>query len=89
MPTAAADRLGGGRARSPRAAASGLAFWLSLAAAPSFAVMALCSALSGRPADMLCTAMQGSSPMLGMTAMYLLMCAFHAPPWLRLFAGKA
>jgi hypothetical protein len=42
---------------------------------------------SGQP-DMLCMAMQGSSPMSGMTVMYLLMSAFHAAPWLRLISGR-
>ena len=48
---------GGGRATP------GLAAWLGLAAAPTFAIMALWSAFfSGQP-DMLCMTMQGSSPM--------------------------
>src|SRR5262245_51991359 len=65
-------------------AATGLAFWLGLAAAPTFAIMALWSAFfSGQP-DTLCIAMQGSSPMSDMTLMYLLMSVFHAAPWLRL-----
>ncbi|HZP78933.1 MAG TPA: hypothetical protein VFB45_22545 [Pseudolabrys sp.] len=63
-------------------AAPGFARWLGLAAAPTFAVMALWSALSGAQPDMLCMAMQGSSPISGMTLMYLLMCAFHLAPWL-------
>ena len=57
----------------------GAADWLSLAAAPTFAVMALVSAVGGSPLDTLCA----SSPLGGMTPMYLLMTAFHAPPWLR------
>ena len=69
-------------------AAPGLAAWLGLAAAPTFAIMALWSAFfSGQP-DMLCMAMQGSSPMGGMTVMYLLMSAFHAAPWLRLISSR-
>jgi hypothetical protein len=73
---------GGGRA------ASGSAGWLALAAAPTFAVMALWTGFfCGRP-DMLCMAMQGSSPMSGMTLMYLLMSAFHAAPWLRLISSR-
>jgi hypothetical protein len=67
--------------------APGPAAWLGLAAAPTFALMALWTGLfSGQP-DMLCMAMQGSSPMSGMTVMYLLMSAFHAPPWLRLISN--
>jgi hypothetical protein len=73
---------GGGRA------ASGAAGWLSLAAAPTFAMMALWTGLfSGQP-DMLCVPMQGSSPMSGMTLMYLLMSAFNAAPWLRLISRR-
>jgi hypothetical protein len=67
--------------------ASGAAAWLGLAAAPTFAAMALWTGLfSGRP-DTLCIAMPGASPLGGMTAMYLLMSAFHIGPWLRLIAG--
>jgi hypothetical protein len=59
-------------------AAPGIARWLGLAAAPTFAIMALWNSFfSGQP-DMLCMAMQGSSPMSGMTVMYLLMSAFHS-----------
>ena len=73
---------GGGRA------ASSAAGWLGLAAAPTFAIMALWTGLfSGHP-DMLCMAMQGSSPMSGMTLMYLLMSLFHTAPWLRLISGS-
>ena len=69
-------------------AAPGLAAWLGLAAGPTFAIMALWSAFfSGQP-DMLCMAMQGSSPMGGMTLMYLLMSAFHAAAWLRLISSR-
>src|SRR5262249_31449696 len=56
---------------------------LSLAAAPTFAVMALLTGLSGGGADMLCSAMH-ASPLGGMMPMYLLMSAFHLAPWLRL-----
>jgi hypothetical protein len=62
--------------------------WLGLAAAPTFALMALCTAsFAGQP-DMLCLAMQGSSPMSGMTLMYALMSLFHLSPWLRLLGGR-
>lgn len=65
-------------------AVRGVAGWLSLAAAPSFAAMALANALPGAP-DMLCGS---ASPLTGMTAMYLLMSAFHLSPWLRLLAAR-
>ena len=74
--------LGGG------AAAPGPAFWLGLAAAPTFAIMALWSALFGSQPDMFCVHMQGSSPMSGMTVMYLLMCAFHTGPWLKMISNR-
>ena len=57
--------------------------WLSLAAAPTFAIMALATAMAGRGAsDVLCSA--AASPLGGMIPMYLLMSAFHSAPWLRL-----
>ena len=73
------------RSERGHAAALPAADWLGLAAAPTFAIMALLtSVLGGGQADVLCSA---ASPMSGMTAMYLLMSAFHSPPWLKLIAG--
>jgi hypothetical protein len=69
-------------------AAPSLAVWLGLAAAPTFAVMALWTGLFGGQPDMLCTAMQGASPAGGMMMMYLLMSAFHSAPWLQLICGR-
>jgi len=61
---------------------------LSLAAAPTFAIMALLAgAHGGGAADMLCSAAQGASPWSGMALMYSLMSAFHLAPWLKLLAG--
>jgi hypothetical protein len=58
---------------------------LSLAAAPTFAVMALLTGIAGGGMpDILCSAAQGASPLSGMTLMYLLMSAFHLAPWLKL-----
>jgi hypothetical protein len=63
--------------------------WLSLAAAPTFAIMALLTGvLGGREANMLCADGQAMSPLNGMAAMYLLMSAFHLAPWLKLIAGR-
>ncbi len=78
----------GGGAGSGGTAAPGAGRWLALAAAPTFAIMALWSTLfSGHP-DMLCMAMRGSSTMSGMTVMYLLMSVFHSSPWLKLIATR-
>jgi hypothetical protein len=60
--------------------ARGAAGWLSLAASPTFAVMA-CIAASNASPMALCT--PGSS-IGGMAAMYLLMSLFHLSPWLKL-----
>ena len=73
-------------AGSGHAAAPGAAGWLALAAAPTFAIMALLTGLqsSGQP-DILCSAMH-ASPLGGMVPMYVLMTAFHLTPWLKLIA---
>jgi hypothetical protein len=69
--------------------ALGAAGWLSLAAAPTFAIMALLTAvLDSRAPDMVCSAMQHGSPLGGMVPMYLLMSAFHSAPWLKLISGR-
>ncbi len=70
-------------------AAPGLASWLGLAGAPTFALMALWSAFFSSQPDMLCTATQASAPMSAMTVMYLLMSAFHSSPWLKLIASRS
>lgn len=63
--------------------------WLSLAAAPSFAIMALLTGIpDGGASHMVCSPMQGGSPLGGMTAMYLLMSVFHSPPWLKLLSRQ-
>jgi hypothetical protein len=69
------------------AAALGAAHWLCLAAAPTFAIMALLTGvLGGGPPDMFCSAAQDASPLSGMVPMYLLMSAFHSAPWLKLIS---
>ena len=61
---------------------------LALAASPTFAIMALLSAVpGGGPAGMLCSAAD-MPPLSGMTTMYLLMSAFHAAPWLKLIRAS-
>ena len=61
---------------------------LGLAAAPTFAVMALYTAISGRSLpDVICSASGATSPLHGMVLMYLLMSFFHLPPWLKLLGS--
>jgi hypothetical protein len=70
---------------SPRLSGFGLADWLCLAAAPTFAAMALLTATYGGH-DMMC--MSGASVLSGMVPMYLLMAGFHLAPWLRLMGRR-
>jgi hypothetical protein len=72
----------GGATRRGAAVGRG-ADWLALAAAPTFATMALLTAASGG-SDMICAVAQDASPFGGMVWMYLLMSAFHSAPWLKL-----
>jgi hypothetical protein len=77
------------RHESGNAAALGAAGWLSLAAAPTFALMALLTdVLGGGPPAMLCSAAPDASPLSGMVPMYLLMSAFHLAPWLKLVSSR-
>ena len=83
-----ANPSGGGSCRDAGAAvARAAADWLSLAAAPTFAVMALMTASGGQP-QWLCAAAHLGLPLNGMVPMYLLMSAFHTGPWLRLISGR-
>lgn len=91
-------RESGARAASPdsafpseisQASARNVSLWLRLAAAPTFAVMALLCGLSGGgQADILCLTADHAAPLTGMTAMYALMSAFHLPPWLALMLRR-
>jgi hypothetical protein len=64
-----------------------LAAWLSLAAAPSFAAMALLTgALGGGRMPMTCGVEPAS--LGGMVPMYLLMSGFHSAPWLKLIGNR-
>jgi predicted dithiol-disulfide oxidoreductase (DUF899 family) len=68
--TVACHAMRGGKASA--------ASWLSLAATPTFALMALLAAIhDGGMPDMMCSA---GSPMSGMVTMYMLMSAFHLGP---------
>ncbi|WP_454012696.1 hypothetical protein [Aquamicrobium terrae] len=80
--------LGGGPAVAARKAGRHLAAVLHLAAAPTFAAMALLAAASGGAPDM-CSSGPAASPLAGMAAMYLLMGVFHSAPWLDLMAGRS
>jgi hypothetical protein len=63
--------------------------WLSLAAAPTFAIMALLTGShGGSMPDMLCSAAGHGVPLSEMVTMYLLMSGFHMAPWLRLLSGR-
>ncbi|MEH2469649.1 hypothetical protein V1281_001103 [Nitrobacteraceae bacterium AZCC 2161] len=71
------------------AAAFGAVDWLCLAAAPTFAIMALLTGvLGGGPPEILCSTTQDASPLSGMVPMYLLMSAFHSAPWLKLVSSR-
>ncbi len=76
-----------GQATRRNAAPLRTADWLALAAAPTFAAMALLTGVSGN-GDMICSAGPSASPLGGMVVMYLLMSAFHATPWLKLNARR-
>jgi hypothetical protein len=61
---------------------------LSLAAAPTFAIMALLAEIhNGGVPELLCSTAHDASPLSGMIPMYALMSAFHAAPWLRLIGN--
>jgi hypothetical protein len=65
-------------------AVHGASDWVCLAAAPSFAVIALLTGLFGGGAQaMSCMGAHDASPLSGMTFMYMLMSAFHSAPWLK------
>jgi hypothetical protein len=82
-----ATRDAGLNSESAAAAALGVAKWLRLAATPTFAIMALLTAVhGGSMPDILCSAVRDGSPLTGMVPMYLLMSAFHVSPWLRLLS---
>jgi hypothetical protein len=81
VPQAAGSKLtvGNGRQTAARVAAD----WLCLAAAPTFAIMAVLTALGGSEPDILCKAMPHALQFGGMIQMYVLMSVFHLAPWLR------
>jgi hypothetical protein len=61
---------------------------LSLAAAPTFGLMALVTAIADTGAhQMWCAPAMHDSPLTGMVSMYALMSAFHLTPWLKRVSG--
>ena len=71
------------------AVAPDAAHWICLAAAPTFAIMALLAGIHGDgPQHMLCSPAHDPLRLTGMTWMYMLMSAFHSAPWLRLIASR-
>lgn len=85
----AASESGGTRWNEGGApAASAMATWLRLAAAPAFAAMALLTVLldRGTPGP-LCAAASGLA-LSGMAPMYVLMTVFHLAPWLKLVSYR-
>lgn len=68
----------------------GAAEWLSLAASPTFGLMALLTAIVGDAhVAALCTQAGLPSPLTGMVPMYLMMAAFHLAPWFRLTGSSS
>jgi hypothetical protein len=76
------------RSEDSGATASGAADWLCLAAAATFAIMALLTGLGGGAPHLVCAPAQDISPLSGMVPMYLLMSAFHSAPWLKLISSR-
>jgi len=86
---AARSETADGASGSGTATALGAADRLCLAAAPTFAIMALLAGIpGGGPPDTLCSAAPEASALSGMVTMYLLMSAFHSAPWLKLISSR-
>ena len=78
----AGDRsaIGGGAAGTPAASL------LTLAAAPTFVIMAMWSVVAGGPTDTMCSSGGSALSLNGMSVMYALMVVFHVSPWLTLLS---
>lgn len=67
----------------------GAADYLGLAAAPTFAIMALLTgAIGGGQVAMICGAVQEPEILGGMVPMYMLMSVFHTVPWLKIISNQ-
>jgi glycerol-3-phosphate acyltransferase PlsY len=67
-----------------------VADWLALAAAPTFALMAVLTGILDSGAHQTaCSAAMHMSPLTGMLPMYVLMSGFHFTPWLKLICRLA
>ena len=63
--------------------------WLGLAAAPTFALMALLTGVpGGGRMDMVCASPAWTPALGGMAPMYLMMSASHLPAWLKLISPR-
>jgi hypothetical protein len=91
MPAAPENTAKPGGIPAARSAAARAGACLHLAAAPSFALMALATMLDTSPMAMMCAG-GGGSPgewsLGGMAPMYLSMAAFHLGPWLEMVSGR-
>ncbi len=85
--SATSSGVPGGKPLRRNAGAFRAAVWLSLAAAPTFAILALLTSVVGESAPAILCA-HDASPLSGMAAMYGLMSAFHSAPWLKLISGR-
>jgi hypothetical protein len=68
-------------------AARDAAEWLSRAASPTFAVLALATLAIGGGTP-ICSAAREVTPLGGMASMYAVMSAFHLAPWLKLISRR-
>jgi hypothetical protein len=82
---------GAERHAAGRLASRGPGDWLPFAAAPTLAVMALLTGVlgGGHMAGMLCSPAHEPLGWDGMVQMYVLMSAFHLPPWLKLVSRSS
>jgi hypothetical protein len=72
--------------RDDRSAALRAADALRLAAAPTFAIMALLTIVGGGAHEIWCCMESHRAVPTGMIPMYLLMSLFHLPHWLKLIS---